>query len=103
MKEISWPEIIQGYQDHITSHNLKIKTDKQLQEENIGSCRTCNQTKELSSIVFLTFFSIASQNLLAQSYTNKTVTLFKQVLVAVNYRVVSASLSHEISSLIRLN
>ena len=33
-------------------------------------------------IAFLTFFSVASQNLLAQSYTSRTVALFKQVLVA---------------------
>jgi len=81
MKEILWSEIIQGYQDHITSHNLRTKTDKQLQEENIGSCRTCNQTKGLPSIAFSTFFSVASWNLLAQSYTSRTVALFKQVLV----------------------
>ena len=81
MKEISWPNIIQGYQDHITSHNLRTKTDKQLQKENIGSCRTYNQTKGLPSIVFSTFFSVASQNLLAQSYTSRTIVLFKQILV----------------------
>ena len=80
MKEISWPEIIQEYRDHITSHNLRIKTDKQLQEENIGFCQTCNQTKGLSLIAFSTFFLIISQNLLAQSYTSRTIALFKQVL-----------------------
>ena len=80
MKEISWAQIIQGYQDHITNHNLRTKTNKQLQEENIGSCRTYNSTKETPSIAFLTFFSIASWNLLAQSYTARTVALFKQVL-----------------------
>src|SRR6266540_3179323 len=82
MKEISWATIIQGYWDHIISHNLRTKTDKQLQEENIGSCRTCNPVKEQPSISFSTFFSVASRNLLAQSYTSKTVALFKQVLVA---------------------
>src|SRR6266498_2849225 len=81
MKEISWPRIIQEYQDHITSHNLRTKTDKQLQKENIGSCRTCNSTKGIPSIVFSTFFSVTSQNLLAQSYTSRIVALFKQVLV----------------------
>src|SRR6266498_1296332 len=83
MKEISWAQIIQGYQDHITNHNLRTKTNKQLQEENIGSCRTYNSTKETPSIAFLTFFSITSQNLLAQSYTGRTVTLFKQVIAAI--------------------
>src|SRR6266542_4903809 len=82
MKEISWPKIIQGYQNHITSHNLRTKTDKQLQKKNIGYCQTCNQIKGLSLITFLTFFSVASQNLLVQSYTSRTVALFKQVLVA---------------------
>src|SRR6266540_2500582 len=81
MREISWAQIIQEYQDHITSHNLWSKTDKQLQKENISSCRTCNPPKGSSLIAFLTFFSVASQNLLAQSYTSKTVALFKQVLV----------------------
>src|SRR6266496_5394051 len=81
MKEISWATIIQDYQDHITSHNLRSKTDKQLQEENIGSCRTCNLPKGSSLIAFLTFFSVASQNLLVQSYTSRTIALFKQVLV----------------------
>src|SRR6266540_1778617 len=81
MKEISWAQIIQGYQNHIISHNLHAKTNKQLQEENIRSYRTCNPAKELSSIAFSTFFSVASQNLLAQSYTTRTVALFKQVLV----------------------
>jgi len=80
MKEILWAQIIQGYRDHITSHNLKTKTDKQLQEENIGSCRTCNLAKGPLSIAFSTFFLVTSQNLLAQSYTTRTVTLFKQVL-----------------------
>src|SRR6266511_2688514 len=82
MKEILWSEIIQNYQDHITNHNLRNKTAKQLQEENISSCRTCYPAKESLPIAFLTFFSVASQNLLAQSYTSKTVALFKQVLVA---------------------
>src|SRR6266498_2234029 len=82
MKEILWPSIIQEYQNHITSHNLRTKTDKQLQEENIGSCQTCNQMKGILSIAFSTFFSVASQNLLAQSYTSQTVALFKQVLAA---------------------
>src|SRR6266498_504222 len=80
MKKISWAQIIQGYRDHIISHNLRTKTDKQLQEENIGSCRTCNPVKEQPSISFSTFFSVASRNLLAQSYTTRTVALFKQVL-----------------------
>src|SRR6266498_3977321 len=70
MKEILWPSIIQEYQNHITSHNLRSKTDKQLQEENIGSCRTCNPSKGSPPTVFLTFFSVTSQNLLAQSYTS---------------------------------
>src|SRR6266540_2227525 len=82
MKEISWARIIQDYRDHITSHNLRSKTDKQLQEEGIGSCRTCNPPKGSPPIAFLTFFSVASQNLLAQSYTSRIVVLFKQVLVA---------------------
>src|SRR6266540_3699010 len=82
MKEILWSKIIQDYQDHITNHNLRNKTSKQLQEENIGSCRTCYPAKGSSPIAFLTFFSVASQNLLAQSYTSRTVALFKQVLVA---------------------
>src|SRR6266542_2459907 len=82
MKEISWATIIQGYRDHITNHNLRSKTDKQLQEENISSCKTCNPPKGSLPIAFLTFFSVASQNLLAQSYTNRTIALFKQVLVA---------------------
>src|SRR6266542_5801847 len=80
MKEISWTKIIQDYRDHITHHNLRSKTDRQLQEKNISSCRTCNPPKGSPPIVFLTFFSIASQNLLAQSYTSRTVALFKQVL-----------------------
>ncbi len=37
--------------------------------------------KGIPSIAFSTFFSIASQNLLVQSYTNRTVALFKQVLI----------------------
>src|SRR6266498_6074616 len=37
--------------------------------------------KGIPSIAFSTFFSVASQNLLVQSYTNRTVALFKQVLV----------------------
>src|SRR6266545_162627 len=80
MKEILWSQIIQDYQDHIISHNLRNKTVKQLQEENIGSCRTCYPAKGSSPIAFLTFFSVASQNLLAQSYTSRTIALFKQVL-----------------------
>src|SRR6266540_2189118 len=56
---------------------------KQLQEENIESCQTCNSTKGTSSIAFSTFFSIASQNLLAQSYTGRIVVLFKQVIAAI--------------------
>src|SRR6266498_2590601 len=36
--------------------------------------------KELPSIAFSTFFLVASQNLLAQSYTSRTVALFKQIL-----------------------
>src|SRR6266498_3754660 len=82
MKEILWATIIQGYRDHITNHNLRNKIAKQLQEEGIGSCRTCNPPKGSPPIAFLTFFSVASQNLLAQSYTSRTVVLFKQVLVA---------------------
>src|SRR6266498_3164535 len=82
MKEILWAQIIQDYWDHITSHNLRSKTEKQLQEESIGSCRTCNPPKGSPPIAFLTFFSVASRNLLAQSYTSRTVVLFKQVLVA---------------------
>src|SRR6266498_4483148 len=80
MKEILWSEIIQSYRDHITNHNLRNKTAKQLQEENIGSCRTCYPAKGPPPIAFLTFFSVASRNLLAQSYTSRTVVLFKQVL-----------------------
>ncbi len=80
MKEISWAQIIQGYRDHITNHNLHVKTTKQLQEENIGSCWICNPVKGPLSIAFSTFFSVASRNLLAQSYTTRTVALFKQVL-----------------------
>src|SRR6266542_6554610 len=80
MKEILWSKIIQDYQDHITNHNLRNKITKQLQEENIGTCKTCYLAKGTSPIAFLTFFSVASQNLLAQSYTNRTVVLFKQVL-----------------------
>src|SRR6266498_574229 len=82
MKKILWSQIIQDYRDHITRHNLRSKTDKQLQEEGIGSCRTCNPPKGSSPIAFLTFFSVASRNLLAQSYTGRTVVLFKQVLTA---------------------
>src|SRR6266536_3127492 len=81
MKEILWSEIIQNYQDHITNHNLRNKTTKQLQEENISSCRTCYPVKGSPPIAFLTFFSVASRNLLAQSYTSRTIALFKQVLV----------------------
>src|SRR6266540_770066 len=81
MKEILWSKIIQDYWDHITNHNLRNKTTKQLQEEKISSCRTCYPAKGSSPIAFLTFFLVASQNLLAQSYTNRTVALFKQVLV----------------------
>src|SRR6266540_6273639 len=80
MKEILWSQIIQSYQDHITNHNLRNKTTKQLQEENIGSCRTCYPAKRSPPIAFLTFFSVVSRNLLAQSYTSRTVALFKQVL-----------------------
>ncbi len=80
MKEILWSQIIQTYRDYITSHNLRNKTLKQLQEENIGSCRTCYPPKGSPPIAFLTFFSVASRNLLAQSYTSRTVALFKQVL-----------------------
>src|SRR6266498_5499685 len=82
MKEILWSKIIQDYRDHITNYNLRSKTSKQLQEENIGSCRTCYPAKGSSPIAFLTFFSVASQNLLVQSYISRTVALFKQVLVA---------------------
>src|SRR6266508_5728686 len=80
MKEILWSQSIQNYQDHITNHNLRNKTAKQLEEENISSCRTCYPAKGSPSIAFLTFFSVASRNLLAQSYTSRTVVLFKQVL-----------------------
>src|SRR6266542_3280094 len=80
MKEILWTQIIQSYRDHITKHNLRNKIVKQLQEENIGSCRTCYPAKGSPPIAFLTFFSVVSQNLLAQSYTSRTVALFKQVL-----------------------
>ena len=80
MKEILWSKIIQDYQDHITNHNLRNKTAKQLEEENIRSCRTCYPAKGSLLIAFLTFFSVASQNLLTQSYTSRIVTLFKQVL-----------------------
>src|SRR6266542_1818212 len=80
MKEILWSKIIQDYQNHITNHNLRSKTAKQLQEKNIGSCRTYYPAKGSPLIAFLTFFSVASQNLLAQSYTSRTVALFKQVL-----------------------
>ncbi len=83
MKEILWSQIIQDYRDHITNHNLRNKTAKQLQEENIGSCRTCYPAKGSPPIAFLTFFSVASQNLLAQSYTSRTIALFKQVLANV--------------------
>ena len=82
MKEILWSKIIQDYRDHITNHNLRNKTVKQLEEENISFCRTCYPAKGSPPIAFLTFFSVASQNLLAQSYTSRTVALFKQVLVA---------------------
>src|SRR6266542_5958163 len=82
MKEILWSQIIQDYRDHITNHNLRNKTAKQLQEENISSCRICYPAKGFSPIAFLTFFSVVSQNLLVQSYTSRTVALFKQVLVA---------------------
>src|SRR6266498_2217494 len=80
MKEILWSQIIQDYRDHITSHNFRNKTAKQLQEENISSCRTCYLAKGSPPIAFLTFFSVASRNLLAQSYTSRTVALFKQTL-----------------------
>ena len=36
--------------------------------------------KGLPSIAFSTFFSVVNQNLLAQSYTSRTIALFKQVL-----------------------
>ncbi len=80
MKEILWSQIIQDYQDYITNHNLRNKTAKQLQEENISSYRTCYPAKGSPLIAFLTFFSVASRNLLAQSYTSRTIALFKQVL-----------------------
>src|SRR6266540_5779587 len=80
MKEILWSKIIQDYQDHITNHNLRNKIAKQLQEENISSCRTCYLAKGSPLIAFFTFFSVACRNLLAQSYTSRTVALFKQVL-----------------------
>src|SRR6266542_1124192 len=80
MKEISWSQLIQSYRDHITNHNLRNKTAKQLQEENISSCRTCYPAKGSPLIAFLTFFSVACRNLVAQSYTSRTVALFKQVL-----------------------
>src|SRR6266498_4732845 len=80
MKEISWVTIIQGYQDHITNHNLRTKITKQLEEKNIGSCRTCYLIKGSPPIAFLTFFSVTSQNLLTQNYTSRTIALFKQVL-----------------------
>src|SRR6266540_511252 len=80
MKEILWSKIIQDYQDHITNHNLRNKTAKQLQEESISSCRTYYPAKGSPPIAFLTFFSIACRSLLAQSYTSRTVSLFKQVL-----------------------
>src|SRR6266498_2156518 len=80
MKEILWSKIIQDYRDHITNHNFRNKTAKQLQEKSISSCRTCYPAKGSSPIAFLTFFSIASQNLLAQNYTSRTVALFKQIL-----------------------
>src|SRR6266542_1049747 len=80
MKEILWSKIIQDYRDHITNHNLRNKMVKQLQEENIGCCRTCYPAKGSLPIAFLTFFAVASRNLLAQSYTSRTVALFKQVL-----------------------
>ncbi len=77
MKEISWTNIINRYKDHITDHNLWTKTDKQLQEENIGSYWTCNSTKRQPSIVFSTFFAIANQYLSAQSYIARIVILLK--------------------------
>src|SRR6266540_814666 len=80
MKEILWLKIIQDYRDHIINHNLRNKTAKQLEEENIGFCRTCYLAKGPPSIAFLTFFLVASRNLLAQNYTSRTVVLFKQVL-----------------------
>src|SRR6266511_802772 len=45
MKEILWSKTIQDYRDHITNHNLRNKTVKQLQEENIVYCRTCYPVK----------------------------------------------------------
>src|SRR6266540_5105750 len=80
IKEILWSKIIQDYRDHITNHNLRNKTAKQLQKENISSCKTCYLAKGSPPIAFLTFFSVACRNLLAQSYTSRTVVLFKQVL-----------------------
>src|SRR6266540_2344144 len=82
MKEILWSKIIQDYRDHIINYNLRNKTVKQLQEENISSYRICYPVKGSLLIAFLIFFSVASRNLLAQSYTSRTVALFKQVLVA---------------------
>ncbi len=81
MKEISWAQIIQDYQNHITNHNLRNKTAKQLQEKNISSYKTYYLAKGSPPIAFLTFFSVTSQNLLAQSYTSRIVALFKQVLI----------------------
>src|SRR6266540_2259225 len=80
MKEILWLKIIQDHQDHITNYNLRNKTAKQLQEENISSCKMCYPAKGSPPIAFLTFFSVTSRNLLAQSYISRTVALFKQVL-----------------------
>jgi len=83
MKEISWANIINGYKDYITSHNLRTKIEKQLQEEYIGSYWTCNLTKGQSLIAFSTFFTIVNQYLLVQSYIARTVVLLKQVLVII--------------------
>ncbi len=80
MKEISWKNIINGYKDHITQYNLRRKTTKQLQEEGIGSCQTYNPAKEQLSVSFSTFFAVASQNLLVQSYISRSIALFKQIL-----------------------
>ena len=90
MKEILWSKIIQDYRDHIINHNLRNKTAKQLQEENIGSCRTCYPAKGSPPIAFLTFFSVACRNLLAQSYTSRTVALF--IAVFRNVKILKMSI-----------
>ncbi len=83
MKEISYANIINGYKDHITDHNLQTKIEKQLQEENIESCQTCNPIKGQLSIAFSTFFTVANQHLSAQNYTARIVVLLKQILAAI--------------------